>query len=142
MQKLRGAQLNVEGGKVIDVYLQHPLTRLNHYQDIAIIAFPTLPNEKRQAEYEKRANYSFNRYGVDDIPDGTPAIPLDDIIDVKGHLQSNGQFTWLHRPASGRSFEWVIRRSALKIVRPRIQGVGLECDKYSATRHSSFISIR
>jgi len=133
MQEVTWSELKIEGGKKVDTILQHPLTRLDCYKEICVVAFPTIANDTRQDGWEKRANYSFNRYGVDDIPAEAPSINEKEIIDVTQYLKPNGQFTWT--PPNGK---WTILRFGYTPLGTQNRsapdtGVGLECDKYSAT---------
>lgn len=133
MLEVTWSELHLEGGKKIDAFLQHPLTRLNFYKDICVLAFPALANDKQQKDWEMRANYNFNRYGIEDIKDDAPAINEKDIVDVTRFLKPTGQFEW-----NAPKGNWTIIRFGYTPIGTQNRsapdtGVGLECDKYSAT---------
>lgn len=132
MQEVKFSEITVDGGKQLTLKLERPTTKLDYYKDICVLAFPAV-NGKPVDEWEKRANFAFNRYGVDDIPDGVPAIPEIDIVDVTDHMKPDGTFTW----GAGRG-QWTIVRFGYGPIGTVNRsapdtGVGLECDKYSAS---------
>jgi hypothetical protein len=45
MQQITWSETFVEGGKEISIELQQPVSRLNYYKDIAVLAFPSLQGE-------------------------------------------------------------------------------------------------
>ena len=113
------------------VVLKQPATKLDFYKDICVVAFPKL--DDKQPGWEMRANFAFNRYGVDDVPDGVPDINEKDIIDVTQYLRSTGELAWT--PPKG---QWTIIRFGYTPIGTQNRsapdtGVGLECDKYSAS---------
>src|ERR1041385_58472 len=113
------------------VVLKQPATKLDFYKDICVVAFPKL--DDKQPGWEMRANFAFNRYGVDDVPDGVPAINEKDIIDVTQYLRSTGELAWT--PPKG---QWTIIRFGYTPIGTQNRsapdtGVGLERDKYSAS---------
>lgn len=131
MQQITTSEITVEGPKVIDVTFPKPDTKLDYYKDICVLAFPTVSNEKVK-DWEKRANFAFNRYGVEDIPQNTPVIPAIDIVNVTQNLDGD-HFVW-----GAQRGQWTIIRFGYTPVGTQNRsapdtGVGLECDKYSGT---------
>jgi hypothetical protein len=131
MQEIKYSEITIEGGKQVNVKLPKPETKLDYYKDICVLAFPAV-NGKVEG-WEKRANFAFNRYGVDDIPADAPAISEIDILDVTQHLQPDGQFVW----GPYTRGQWTIVRFGYSAIGTENRsapdtGVGLECDKYSA----------
>jgi len=132
MQEIKFSEITIEGGKQVNMKLPKPETKLDYYKDICVLAFPSV-NGKVEG-WEKRANFAFNRYGVEDIPANTPAIPEIDIVDLTQHLQPDGQFVW-GPPGRG---QWTVVRFGYSAIGTENRsapdtGVGLECDKFSAS---------
>lgn len=133
MQQITTSEITVEGPKLIDVTFPKPDTKLDYYKDICLLAFPTVSNEKVK-DWDKRANFAFNRYGVEDIPDNIPAIPAIDIVNVTANLQGD-HFVW-----GAQRGQWTIVRFGYTPIGTQNRsapdtGVGLECDKYSAAAY-------
>jgi hypothetical protein len=101
----------------------------NHQREFSQIRFSGIT---RPEDWDKRANFAFNRYGVGDISGNIPAIPLNDIVDVTSSMQGDGSLAWT--PPQG---EWTIIRFGFTPIGTYNRsapdtGVGLECDKYSS----------
>jgi hypothetical protein len=129
MQQVVWTEVNIDGETKERIVLKQPEAKLNFYIDICAIAFERL--DDRQKDWDKRANFAFNRYGVDDISEGAPAIDHDRIIEVK--MKPDGEVTW-----SPRKGQWTIIRFGYTPIGTQNRsapdtGVGLECDKYSAS---------
>lgn len=133
MQEVKYSEVTIEGGKQVTIQLPKPPTKIDYYKDICVVAFPSVGDQKAK-DWEKRANFAFNRSGVEDIPDGLPSIPELDVVDVTDHMKPDGQFVW-GPPSRG---QWTIIRFGYSPIGTQNRsapdtGVGLECDKYSAT---------
>lgn len=133
MQEVKFSEVTIDGGKQVNITLPKPATKIDYYKDICVLAFPSTQSKPVEG-WEKRANFAFNRYGVADIPEGTPAISEIDILDVTHHMKPDGQFVW--GPLSRG--QWTIVRFGYSPIGTLNRsapdtGVGLECDKYSAS---------
>jgi hypothetical protein len=129
MQQVVWTEIDIDGDTKEKIVVQQPEVKLNFYKDICVVAFPKL-NDK-QKDWEMRANFAFNRYGVDDIPDGAPAILRNDIITID--MKPGGEVSWV--PKKGK---WTLIRFGYTPIGTQNRsapdtGVGLECDKYSAS---------
>ncbi len=132
MQEVKFSEITIDGNKQVNVALPKPVTKLDYYKDICVLAFPAVEGKPVEG-WEKRANFSFNRYSVDDIPAGVPSIPEIDIVDVTQYLKPDGQLVW----GAGRG-KWTIVRFGYSPIGTENRsapdtGIGLECDKYSAS---------
>lgn len=101
----------------------------NHQREFSQIRFS---GTTRPEDWDKRANFAFNRNGVADIPVDIPAIPLDDIVDITGSMQGDGSLNW-----NAPNGEWTIIRFGYTPIGSYNRsapdtGVGLECDKFSS----------
>lgn len=106
--------------------MPRPQTRLDHYHDIAVLAFPTPKDLKSKEPVDpNRNNRSFN--------DVTPqaVVAVDRIIDVTDKMAPNGILDWT--PPSGG---WTLLRightcKGNNVYPAPDAGRGLECDKLS-----------
>jgi hypothetical protein len=88
-------------------------------------------NVRRAEDWDKRANYSFNRSGAESVKE-LPAIQENDIINISEHLKEDGTIDW-----SAPKGDWTILRFGFTPLGTENRsapdtGVGLECDKYNA----------
>ena len=138
MKGLTWTETKVKGGSSQKVVLELPKNKLNFYRDIAILAYPSLPEGTPLfPDWQKKTNVEFSRTGSEDISNtNLPAIEIDKIINLseKATLQfSDVSLDW-DVPAG----EWTILRigytSLEKYNRSSPDtGYGLECDKYDAS---------
>jgi hypothetical protein len=101
----------------------------NHIRQLTQIRFSNTP---RVNEWQKRGNFAFNREGVAGISSGT-AIAAGDIIDITTSLRPDGSLAW-----QAPKGDWTILRFGFTPIGTMNRsapdtGVGLECDKFSAT---------
>ncbi|HZY81845.1 MAG TPA: glycosyl hydrolase, partial [Cyclobacteriaceae bacterium] len=100
----------------------------NHVREFTQIRFSNTP---RASDWQKRANFAFNREGVADLKDeNIPAVTFHDISDA---FIANDTLNW--RAPKG---EWTIIRIGYTPIGTMNRsapdtGVGLECDKFSAS---------
>ncbi|MEJ0033652.1 MAG: glycosyl hydrolase [Bacteroidota bacterium] len=78
-----------------------------------------------------RANFAYNRYGVDDIREGAKAIDEKDVIEIS--MKPDGEVNW-----NSKKGQWTIIRFGYTSMGTQNRsapdtGVGLECDKYNAS---------
>ncbi|GAA4799225.1 hypothetical protein GCM10023231_30010 [Olivibacter ginsenosidimutans] len=114
---------------------------LNYYQDVAVLAFPSIPNRDSIADIEEKALYYRAPYssapGVKPrltMPDSSVipkqmAIQSKQIIDLSDKLQQDGSLDW-EAPAGN----WTIMRFGCRnngaVTRPApMPGLGFEVDK-------------
>jgi len=97
-QKMVSTVVKIDGGRRVVAKLPQPETNLNHYRDIAVVAYPTIRNEEfRVHQWKPKAAQQGGRTGRQ--PDLRPgpvdaAIALDGIVDVSKHLSEEGTLTW------------------------------------------------
>lgn len=89
MQQLSWSEIRVKGGKRIKTALPKPFTNLDYYQDIAVLAFPSLQGEASMQDLVKRATtnrgkVSFSQLTGED-PQGVWIDPAED--KQPGYLQ-------------------------------------------------------
>lgn len=102
----------------------------NHEREFSQIRLSPIA---RPSDWDKRSNYSFNRYGVEELSEDIPSIPKKDIVDVSKFMRTDGTFQWQVPEGLwcvlrfGHTATGTLNRSAPDT------GIGLECDKYSAT---------
>ncbi len=116
--------------------------RQDYYQDVAVLAIPTV-NDTRLSDIDEKALYKRDPYTsaprvkayLPEPPPETasdPAATIDptQIIDLTGKMQPDGHLTWQAPPG-----QWTIlrfgRRDTGANTRPAPQpGLGFECDKF------------
>ena len=134
MQTVVFSELTVEGGKAFKDNLPQPESRLNYYQDIAVLAFPK-PGKNIKIEDLDFKNLS-GRIRNHLLPDTKEiekeaVIAKADIIDLSDKVSEHGFLNW--EVPEG---EWIILRLGHtptgKTNHPAPDsGRGLECDKMS-----------
>ena len=78
MQQLVWSEATVEGGTSIDRVLPRPFTRLNHYRDAVVLAYPALPGDRAAARGQiVAATLNGSKIDVRLITDGDAATALD-----------------------------------------------------------------
>jgi len=97
-QRVVSTVTKVGGGKRILTKLAQPETKLNYYRDIAVIAYPTINNEKYRvnAWHSKSAQRGWI-LGQDPDLSTCPtdaAIALAGIVDVSTNVSEDGTLTW------------------------------------------------
>lgn len=120
-----------------------------YYEDVFVLAFPTpkVENEIQDME-EKALVYRAPYTSVENVKQFLPApasfeeiagsaIDMNEIVDLTGKLQTDGQLTW-NVPAGN----WTIMRFGLRnngaVTRPApMPGLGFEADKFDTT-HFNF----
>lgn len=136
MQEVVYSQLALKGGQVFADTLPAPHVRLGYYEDIAILAFPT-PSEAKYIDglaYKSLSGKIRNHLS----PEGREVTPgaiirPEDIVDLTGKVSQDGLLEW-NVPAG----QWTVLRLGYTPIgvknRPAMQGgLGLECDKMSAS---------
>ena len=88
-------------------------------------------NVIRTDDWQKRANYSFNRSGTKEVA-GTDSIPVNSLLDVSQYVNQDGLLTW-----DAPKGNWTILRFGFTPLGTMNRsapdtGIGLECDKYSS----------
>ncbi|MEI9921649.1 MAG: glycosyl hydrolase [Bacteroidota bacterium] len=129
MQQVVWTEINIDGQTKEKIVLKQPEAKLNFYKDICVVAFERL--DDRQMNWDKRANFAFNRYGVDEIPEGAPALLRKDVTALE--MKPDGEVKWTPRKG-----QWTLIRFGYTPIGTQNRsapdtGVGLECDKYSAS---------
>lgn len=160
MQHLVSNSLNIIGGQRIKVRLEKPLPRepyfgeriftpelrrqwLEYYEDVAVIAFPTVVGNERITDLdEKSLVYRAPYSSVKNVkpflamlasfqePDKSSVLVSDGIIDLTSNLNNEGFLEW-----DAPEGEWTImrmgRRNNGAITRPApLLGLGFEVDKF------------
>jgi len=138
MQMLTWRELRVEGPKRFDEPLPQPAARLNHYRDIALLAFPTPAGAKidpasdaRLANWPAKTGLGWGGRIEPTDDRSVPPIPKDKILDLSDRLTSDGRLAW-----DVPEGDWTLLRlghtSTGRSNHPCTpKGVGLECDKLS-----------
>ncbi|MCB0657357.1 MAG: hypothetical protein KDC57_14530 [Saprospiraceae bacterium] len=120
------------------VLLPVPEHKLDYYQDVCVLAFPSLPAETPPfANWERRTNKEFNR-GLEPIDSTLPVINPEHIIMVTAGMDGEGQFDLqaLKDQVKDSGFQSLtIQRFGYTSLGTENRsapetGVGLECDKY------------
>ncbi len=97
-QRMVSTVVKIDGGKRVVTQLPQPETKLDHYRDIAVIAYPTIKDEKfRVHQWKPKSAQSGGRSGRQ--PDLRPspadaAITLKGVVDISKHLGKGGTLTW------------------------------------------------
>jgi hypothetical protein len=160
MQEMTWSEAYVSGGSAVTVSLPKPLSKLDYYRDVAVMAFPALPGEtaslapvappagvppqrrgnqlpelpNRLTDWQKKTNRAFGNTGVSENPKDNDKATINpaSIVDVTQYMDKDGSLNWTP-PATGI---WTIMRvgytpkGELNRSAPDT-GVGLECDKYN-----------
>lgn len=140
MQKVVFSETTVTGPTRVSIQLPQPDAVLEYYQDIAVLAFPTLTREFRLGDIAEKALYkrgafssqpavraslpAVAKYG--DAPPGS-TIAIDQIINVSAHMAQDGLLTW-EAPAGNWTILRIGHTSTGQTNRPAPLP-GLECDK-------------
>lgn len=135
MQKVVWTTTNVEGPKRFEGVLPQPTKVAGHYEDIAVLAFPT-PGEYRIQNIEAKAAFIRQEVQFKPLPEPLPAaqtIPQSGIRDLTTQMSRDGGLMWDVPPG-----QWTIQRFGHtptgKENHPApLEGRGLECDKLSRT---------
>lgn len=145
MQKLVYSDVQVTGGRTLNVPLPQPPTTAGYYRDVAVLAFPTPSDHCRIRDIEQKALYQRGHYSsesgvrsylpepaVDDSITSADVIPASSIVDLTSNMNISGVLTWAAPPG-----DWTIMRfghtSTGANTRPAPKaGLGLECDKMDA----------
>ena len=78
MQQLVWSEVTLAGGKAIDRILPQPFTRLDHYRDAMVVAFPALTGDRTAARGQiARASLNGETVDMRVITDGDAATMLD-----------------------------------------------------------------
>lgn len=117
------------------LHLPMPEMRMNFYQDIAVLAFPTPADSAFRIPDLGTLTSAALKYNPPTAPIAASAgslIPLAQVVDLTKNLRPDGSVTW-SPPAPGA---WTIVRfghtSSGKTNHPASEsGIGLECDKLS-----------
>jgi hypothetical protein len=127
-----------EGGKTFKGKLAQPLTRLNYYRDIAVLAFPKPKSARRIDDLNLKSlpitsGFAFRSHIKPDAKEVEPSAVVckEDVVDLTSKVTADGFLEW-DVPAG----EWVVLRigqtASGRAVFPAIKGGGgLECDKMS-----------
>lgn len=124
----------------LSISLPKPPTKLDFYQDVVVLAFPSLPeNTPPFTDWKSRTNKEFNR-GLKAIEANIPAILKNSIIDLSGYMNKEGlldlKFVQSDIANPNSKIEnWTILRIGFTSLATENRsapdtGIGLECDKY------------
>jgi hypothetical protein len=97
-QKMVHTVVKIDGEKRVVAKIPQPESNLDYYRDIAVVAYPTIKDEKfRVHQWKPKSAQSGGRSGRQ--PDLRPspadaAITLKGIVDVSKHLSKDGTLTW------------------------------------------------
>ena len=97
-QRMVHTVVKVDGGKRIAIKLPQAETKLDYYRDIAVVAYPTIKDEKfRVHQWKPKSAQSGGRSGRK--PDLKPcpadaAITLKGVVDISKHLGKDDTLTW------------------------------------------------
>lgn len=134
MQMLVYSELSPKGGQLFKAYLPQPETRLEYYQDIAVLAFPKPKMDLKidNLDYKNLSGRVRNHLNPDtkSIPEAA-IVPKSTIIDLSSKLSVDGFLEW-NVPKG----EWIILRLGHTPIGTKNHpapggGHGLECDKMS-----------
>lgn len=115
-----------------------------YYEDVAVVAFPTPPDEKLIEDIEEKALYYREPYssklGVkprlpskasySDQPDAV--IPKEGVVDLTGKLSADGYLDWKVPPGQWTIMRFVSRNNGA-VTRPApLPGLGFEADKFDS----------
>ncbi len=134
MQRVVFSEVRHTGGTQFQATLPQPATKLNYYQDIAVLAFPTPKDGTRIDNLDaKSLSNAFENHLQPDakhIPEAAMVLKSDIVI-LTGKMDTNGMLKW-DAPAG----EWTILRightpHGTQNHPAGIGGLGLECDKLS-----------
>jgi hypothetical protein len=132
MQTLVFSELSFEGGRLFKANLPQPVTRLNYYRDIAVLAFPKPQRDVRVDELDVKTLSGKFRNQLEPDAKQIPESALIDkskIVDLTAFMSEDGSLEW-KAPAG----EWVVLRLGYTPVGKEnhpavLEGRGLECDK-------------
>jgi len=119
MQQITWSEMYVSGGKEITITLPKPLTRFNYYNDLAVLAFPSLVGEELLQTLKPTSNN-----GVVDIKQVTGEDPQGVIV----YPAEDGQSAWLQfefkEPYEARSITFFIETANTGIKQPELRDFG------------------
>lgn len=134
MQTVVHNEISCEGGKPFKARLPQPVSQLNYYRDIAVLAFPKPQSDVRIDDLDIKTLSGKLRNHLE--PDAKPIpesalVRKNDLIDLTSKMSADGSLEW-NAPAG----EWVILRightpTGEENHPAAIGGRGLECDKMS-----------
>ena len=134
MQKIVWKEINVTGGQSVSLKLPQPETKLGYYEDIALFAFPTLPNNGASvSDLAARSGMSVNMHLSFEVPSATQ----DEVIDPKALVDLTGKTEWDAPPG-----KWTLVRlghTSTEATTHPSTTPGLECDKMSQEAVKSHI---
>jgi hypothetical protein len=135
MQTIVYSQTQVTGGNIINQKLSQPVTKLNYYKDIAVIAFPT-PKGIQRIEQLNLKTLSGDQFKAhlepnDKVIDKSSVIDKSTIINLTAKLSADGTLNW-----AAPTGDWTIIRFGHTPTgaqnRPAgLGGIGLEINKMS-----------
>jgi alpha-L-rhamnosidase/Glycosyl hydrolase 2 galactose-binding domain-like len=157
MQKVVYSETKLTGPQVFSASLTQPKAKQSYYEDIAVLAFPTLGKEYRIADIREKALYyrpyfSSNRNARASIP--APAqypelaqdqiIPTSGVLDISAHMDQSGRLTW-DVPEGNWKVLRIGHTTNNSNTRPApASGLGLECGKLDRSalkaHYDAFIS--
>lgn len=141
MQEIVFSEVIHQGGKPFKAQLPQPPTKLDYYQDIAVLAFPTpSPLERIDSlDYKMLSGKVRNRLmpELKEIP-AAAIIQSETLIDLSAHLSDDGVLTW-----NAPKGKWTILRlghtpTGAKNRPGVVGGQGLECDKMNRIAVDAF----
>ena len=142
MQTVTYSEQRVKGGRTVCVVLRKPSNRLNCYQDIAVLAFPTPKSGDRitQLDVKTLSNDRFRSHlmPVTTEVNDSAIIRMEDIQDLTAKMQPGGTLEW-----DAPEGDWTILRIGFTPTgrnnHPALAGGnGLECDKMSRKALDAF----
>ncbi len=143
MQKVVWSELQLEGGRPLDVVLPQPVAVANYYRDIGVVSFPTLdddsyriPNIAIEADYEAKSTPYDSDFGLPPLPNSFPPVPLRACIDRDQIRDLTAQFHDGHLSWDAPPGRWTVVRfghtsTGVDNHPTPESGHGLECDKLS-----------
>nr|WP_319509541.1 glycosyl hydrolase [uncultured Draconibacterium sp.] len=134
MQVLVFSEVMVEGGKAFSDFLPQPETRLNYYNDIAVLAFPKPKSEVKidGLDFKNLSGRVRNHLGPEAKQILASAlVRQSNIIDLTDKVSADGRLEW-----NAPDGDWIILRightpTGQKNISAPTGCQGLECDKMS-----------
>ncbi|NRF37391.1 glycosyl hydrolase [Pedobacter foliorum] len=109
MQTVVFSQTQLTGGSTVHQKLPQPITKLNYYQDIAVIAFPTPKGKERIDELALKAltgdSFKTHMDPSDKIIVQSSVIDKSKIIDLTSKMSTDGTLSW-----NAPTGDWTILR--------------------------------